>query len=97
MGIPCDRKPVGTIVLRWPTEKPRAWVKVADPDKWKLRCTVVWEKVNGPLPIGKCIHHMDSDPTNDDISNLQALTPSEHSKEHIRLRRIAKQKQCASG
>ncbi len=76
--------PVGAIRIR--TRKrsptPRAWVKVADPNVWRLRACVVWEEHNGPIPRGKIIHHQDRDPLNDDIGNLRCLTKKEHAQEH---------------
>ena len=42
----------------------------------------VWEHANGPLPAGLIIHHIDHNPRNNALSNLQAMTPSEHSRYH---------------
>jgi hypothetical protein len=42
----------------------------------------VWEKHYGPRPSGKIIHHIDGDYTNNDISNLMAVTYSEHTSIH---------------
>ena len=36
----------------------------------------------GAIPEGKIIHHKDGNPLNNDISNLVAVTPSEHQKIH---------------
>lgn len=60
----------------------RAFVKVAHPDKWKLRAIKVWEDANGPVPRGKIIHHDDRDTLNDDLENLMCLTKAEHIIEH---------------
>ena len=38
----------------------------------------VWEHHNGAIPDGKHIHHIDFDSSNNDIGNLQLVTPSEH-------------------
>lgn len=45
----------------------------------------VWEKANGPVPKGYVIHHIDFNKDNNDISNLQCMTNSEHGKLHRRL------------
>ena len=45
----------------------------------------VWEKENGPLPEGYEIHHKDFDKSNNELSNLQALTTSDHAKLHSDL------------
>ena len=42
----------------------------------------VWEKHNGKIPEGYDIHHIDGNKSNNDISNLQIMTKSEHIKLH---------------
>ncbi len=44
--------------------------------------SIVWEKHNGKIPIGMQIHHKDHDKTNNNISNLQLVTPLEHKRYH---------------
>lgn len=46
---------------------------------------VVWEKQNGKKPKGYEIHHIDKNKVNNDISNLQLVTPKEHTKLHAKL------------
>lgn len=77
--------PVGTVtVRRHHNEKnERAWVKVAEPNVWKMRAVVVWESENGrPVPRGSVVHHRDRNALNDDPSNLQCMTRAEHIAEH---------------
>lgn len=76
--------PVGSVRIRVETHtgSPRAWVKVAEPNVWRRRASVVWESIHGPLPRGKVVHHRDRDSLNDDPSNLVALTRKEHINEH---------------
>lgn len=45
----------------------------------------VWEFYNGKVPDGCEIHHKDLNKSNNDISNLQCLTVSEHKKIHADL------------
>lgn len=45
----------------------------------------VWEFYNGKVPKGFEIHHKDFDRSNNDISNLQLLSKSEHRKLHAQL------------
>lgn len=45
----------------------------------------VWEYYNGVIPKGYEIHHKDFDKSNNDISNLELLTISEHRKLHADL------------
>jgi hypothetical protein len=80
-----DPAPLGAVRIRCRNgrkEGPRAWVKIAQPNKWRLRAQIEWERVNGPLQDGLVIHHRDRDSLNDDPSNLVALTRSEHAREH---------------
>ena len=39
----------------------------------------VWEQEHGPIPNGLQVDHIDGDPLNNDISNLQLLTPKDNS------------------
>jgi hypothetical protein len=78
-----NRMPVGSVTIR--THKfdgPRAFVKIAEPNKWKFRAVVVWESIHGPLPKGRIVHHGDRNSLNDDPLNLQAMTRAEHTQEH---------------
>lgn len=45
----------------------------------------VWEYYNGTIPKGYEVHHIDFDRSNNDISNLQLLTKSEHKHIHAKL------------
>jgi hypothetical protein len=82
--ISTRRVPVGTVTIRHRKREmhPRAFVKIAEPSVWRERAKVVWEKHYGPIPRGHVIHHIDRNPLNDSIDNLQALTRSEHAREH---------------
>lgn len=44
---------------------------------------LVWENKNGKIPFGYQIHHIDFNKINNDISNLQLVTPEEHTKIHV--------------
>lgn len=45
----------------------------------------IWTYYYGEIPEGYDIHHRDLNPKNNDISNLQLLTKSEHWKLHVEL------------
>lgn len=78
-----NKLPVGAETVRVFRGTARAWVKVAEPNKWRERAKVVWERANGrAVPRGYVIHHKDRDSLNDDPGNLVALTRSEHAREH---------------
>jgi len=44
-----------------------------------------WEKVNGKIPKGYELHHKDLNKLNNDIANLQLVTPKEHTEIHAKL------------
>lgn len=60
----------------------RVRVKVAQPNKWKLRSVKTWQEHYGPIPKGNVIHHHDRNTLNDDIDNLRCLTRAQHVEEH---------------
>ena len=45
----------------------------------------VWKFHNGPIPTKHHIHHIDGNPANNNISNLQLLTISQHKRADIAL------------
>jgi len=45
----------------------------------------VWKDHHGEIPDGHHIHHKDGDPTNNDIENLECVTPKEHLERHDNL------------
>lgn len=46
----------------------------------------IWEFHNGPIPDGMIVHHIDENPSNNNISNLQIMTQAEHNKLHAETR-----------
>jgi hypothetical protein len=49
-------------------------VKIADPNKWRLKHQVVWEEANGPVSKGHCLIFLDGNKLNLSIDNLQLIT-----------------------
>ncbi len=43
----------------------------------------IYAKSHGPIPEGNHIHHKDTNTLNNEIGNLECLTPSAHNKEHL--------------
>jgi|WetSurMetagenome_2_1015567.scaffolds.fasta_scaffold1032607_2 hypothetical protein len=43
---------------------------------------LIWEAVNGSIPDGHVIHHIDGNPLNNDIANLACMTNAEHVRLH---------------
>jgi YHS domain-containing protein len=42
----------------------------------------IWKSVNGNIPEGCCIHHIDGDPLNNAIENLSCIPITKHSGDH---------------
>lgn len=51
-------------------------IKVADPNKWKLKHRVIWEETHGEIPKGNKIIFLDGNKLNLDINNLMCVTGS---------------------
>ena len=83
-GTPATVLPVGTLSIRIRNRdlKPRAFVKVAEPNVWRLRCRLVWEDRYGEIPKGLVIHHIDRDTLNDEVINLAAVSRAWHINSH---------------
>lgn len=43
---------------------------------------LIWIKEYGEIPKGYVIHHIDGDKTNNNLSNLECISLSEHSRRH---------------
>ena len=52
------------------------FIKMPD-GTWKRFARHMWEMVNGPLPAGHRVYHLDGDNLNDDPDNLASMTPGE--------------------
>jgi HNH endonuclease. len=68
------------------TKKPRGYyqstVRCTDGSRKNWLHQYVYEQVNGSIPEGYEVHHKDHNKENNDISNLELLSPAEHQAEH---------------
>ncbi|WP_167955097.1 HNH endonuclease signature motif containing protein [Anaerosporobacter faecicola] len=74
-NIPANHKPIGTETIRNSYKKNQryVYVKVAEPNIWRMKHIIVWEQHYGEVPKGKVIIFLDGDTTNTDINNLQLI------------------------
>lgn len=75
--------PIGTVRLRQATKNkphshPYYWEKVAEPNRWRLKHQLEWERHNGPIPDGCMVTFADGNTLNYDISNLLLETKAQH-------------------
>ena len=49
-------------------------IKVADPNKWRVKSRVIYEKNYGPIPPGMLVHIKDCNPLNIEPENLMLIT-----------------------
>ena len=71
-------------------------VKVSEPDKWKLKHRIVWEKQNGKIPKGYNIQFKDCNRQNCDIDNLYMISRVEQLKnENSHIAKYPKEIQLA--
>src|SRR5574343_90018 len=79
-GMPPSHKlPVGSVTRRTHKfDQERAWIKIAEPNKWVLNANLVWMRHGGTIPRGFVVHHLDGNPINDDIGNLALVSRAHH-------------------
>lgn len=70
-NLPQTWKPVGTETVRGDGY---TWVKVAEPNKWREKHRLIWEKTNGPVPAGHAIIFADGNKQNVTMENLMLIT-----------------------
>lgn len=73
---PHNTLPVGTERIR-PGDG-YVWIKIAEPNKWRCKHLVVWEKHNGKIPKGKRIIFLDNNKENCSIDNLAMISNDVH-------------------
>lgn len=85
-NIPVNHKPVGTVSVRNNYKKGQKCVyeKVAEPNYWRMKHILEWEKHHGPVPKGKIVIFLDGNVLNTDINNLMLI----ERKIHVRMNQL---------
>lgn len=73
-NVPPNHRPVGSERI---SKDGYIEVKVAEPNKWRLKQRVVYEEAKGKIPEGCTIIFLDGNKRNLDIDNLRCVTRSE--------------------
>lgn len=66
-NIPHNHKPIGSERIR---SDGYIEVKIAEPNKWRLKHVFVWENNNGTVPNDSCVIFLDGNKQNIDLNNL---------------------------
>ena len=74
-NMPPGYKQVGTEMVRnrLKTGRKYVYVKIAEPNKWRLKHVLEWEKYHGPVLKGEVVIFLDGDTLNTDINNLMLI------------------------
>lgn len=64
--------------------------------RWVFTHAMVDRAINGPLPRGQIVHHVDNNPTNNEPSNLRRMANGDHVKHHNK-ERTSDQREALSG
>ncbi len=67
-NVPMNAVPVGTERVR-PCSG-YVWIKIAEPNRWRMKHLVIWEEANGKVPSGMKLIFLDNDRTNVSLENL---------------------------
>ncbi len=59
--------------------KPKAWQVCYEKRHYNVH-RIIWEILYGPIPSGMVIDHLDRNPFNNDISNLELKTPTKNNR-----------------
>lgn len=73
-NVPPNHRPVGSERI---SKDGYIEVKVAEPNKWRLKQRVVYEEAKGKIPEGCTIIFLDGNKQNCNIDNLKCITRSE--------------------
>jgi hypothetical protein len=75
-NIPANHRPIGS--ERIDAKDGYRQIKVAEPNVWKLKHVVLWERHNGPAPKGYNVIFLDNNKENITLENLALISRSEN-------------------
>jgi hypothetical protein len=63
---------------------PKGYRRIYDAASKRLRMEhdVVWERANGPIPVGLAVHHINHDKLDNRIENLELMDAVSHKRHH---------------
>ena len=73
--VPHNTLPVGST---YTDRDGYVYIKIAEPDVWKQKHYLIWEKINGKVPESSCVVFLDGNKQNYDINNLMLVTRAEN-------------------
>ena len=78
--MPKNHLPVGSVRVRhsYKGKNPYVWEKVKEPNVWKMKHLLEWERINGPVPKGMIVIFADGNTLNTDVSNLVLISRAQH-------------------
>lgn len=82
---PGNKLPVGSECTR---QEGYVWIKMAEPNRWRMRTRVIWERHYGAIPKGHVIIHKDGNKANDELDNLMMISCAENrilNQQHLRF------------
>lgn len=80
-NVPVNHKPVGTESCRKDKNgRAYVYVKVSEPNRWRPKHILEWEKHNGPVPKGMVVTFLDNDTFNTSIDNLVMIDRATHAR-----------------
>lgn len=72
--MPINHRPVGTECVRGDGY---TWVKVAEPNRWRQKQRIIWEKHYGPIPKGYNVQFRNKDRKDFRLENLYIISRAE--------------------
>ena len=74
-NIPANHRPIGSERI---TVDGIVEIKIAEPNKWKAKARVIYEKEFGTIPKGYIIIYLDGNKQNLEPNNLKAISRKEN-------------------